>query len=91
MVKGIKLSYWYKNSLDNITKYFCSLIPLVIYVFRYDSLTGVPNTQKTIGFEKGSVLFNIGALHTQIGCKQVCIFYYTSTPLMVKGIKVSYW
>ena len=45
--------------------------PLVIYVFRYDSLTGVPNTQKTIGFEKGSVLFNIGALHTQIGCKQV--------------------
>ncbi|OWF41315.1 rhophilin-2-B-like [Mizuhopecten yessoensis] len=36
----------------------------------YDSLTGVPNTQKTMGFEKGSVLFNIAALHTQIGCKE---------------------
>lgn len=42
-----------------------------VFCLRYDSLTGVPNTQKTMGFEKGSVLFNIGALYTQIGCKQV--------------------
>lgn len=37
---------------------------------RYDSLTGVPSVQRALAFEKGSVLFNIGALHTQIGARQ---------------------
>ncbi|KAG8134032.1 hypothetical protein E2320_011777 [Naja naja] len=37
---------------------------------RYDSLTGVPSHQRALAFEKGSVLFNIGALHTQIGARQ---------------------
>ena len=37
---------------------------------RYDSLTGVPCTQKTVAFEKASVLFNIGGLYTQIGARQ---------------------
>lgn len=37
---------------------------------RYDSLTGVPSCQRTLAFEKGSVLFNIGALHTQMGARQ---------------------
>ena len=37
---------------------------------RYDSLTGVPCTQKTVAFEKASVLFNIGGLYTQIGTRQ---------------------
>lgn len=37
---------------------------------RYDSLTGVPAEQQSLAFEKGSVLFNIGALHTQIGARQ---------------------
>lgn len=37
---------------------------------RYDSLTGVPSCQRTLAFEKGSVLFNIGALYTQIGARQ---------------------
>uniref|UniRef100_A0A8C5SIL9 Rhophilin Rho GTPase binding protein 1 n=1 Tax=Laticauda laticaudata TaxID=8630 RepID=A0A8C5SIL9_LATLA len=36
----------------------------------YDSLTGVPSHQRALAFEKGSVLFNIGALHTQIGARQ---------------------
>ncbi|XP_021544247.1 rhophilin-1 [Neomonachus schauinslandi] len=36
----------------------------------YDSLTGVPAQQRALAFEKGSVLFNIGALHTQIGARQ---------------------
>ncbi|KAM9627029.1 rhophilin-1 [Trichechus inunguis] len=36
----------------------------------YDSLTGVPAQQQTLAFEKGSVLFNIGALYTQIGARQ---------------------
>lgn len=39
-------------------------------VRRYDSLTGVPSCQRTLAFEKGSVLFNIGALHTQMGARQ---------------------
>ena len=37
---------------------------------RYDSLTGVPCTQKTVAFEKACVLFNIGGLFTQIGTRQ---------------------
>lgn len=37
---------------------------------RYDSLTGIPAQQQALAFEKGSVLFNIGALHTQIGARQ---------------------
>lgn len=37
---------------------------------RYDSLTGVPSSQRTLAFEKGSVLFNVGALYTQIGARQ---------------------
>jgi len=37
---------------------------------RYDALTGVPSIQRTVAFEKASVLFNLAALHTQIGSKQ---------------------
>jgi hypothetical protein len=40
------------------------------YSFRYDALTGVPSIQRTVAFEKASVLFNLAALHTQIGSKQ---------------------
>ena len=43
---------------------------MISFLFRYDSLTGVPASQKTVSFEKGSVLFNIGALYTQIGARQ---------------------
>jgi hypothetical protein len=32
----------------------------------YDSLTGVPCTQKTVAFERAAVLFNIGGLYTQV-------------------------
>ena len=38
--------------------------------FRFDSLTGVPSAQRTVAFEKACVLFNLGALHTQIGARQ---------------------
>lgn len=33
-------------------------------------MTGVPSSQRTVAFEKASVLFNVGALYTQIGTKQ---------------------
>ena len=39
----------------------------IFLIFRYDSLTGVPSSQRTVAFEKASVLFNVGALYTQIG------------------------
>ena len=42
----------------------------MIFLARYDSLTGVPCTQKTVAFEKASVLFNIGGLYTQLGTRQ---------------------
>ncbi|XP_077166262.1 rhophilin-2 isoform X1 [Paroedura picta] len=35
----------------------------------YDSFTGVPVCQKNLSLEKASVLFNIGALYTQIGVR----------------------
>lgn len=44
--------------------------PSLSHSCRYDSLTGVPAQQRALAFEKGSVLFNIGALHTQIGARQ---------------------
>lgn len=30
----------------------------------------MPSSQRTVAFEKASVLFNIGALYTQIGTRQ---------------------
>ena len=33
-------------------------------------MTGVPSSQRTVAFEKASVLFNIGGLYTQIGTRQ---------------------
>ena len=33
-------------------------------------MTGVPSSQRTVAFEKASVLFNVGALYTQIGTRQ---------------------
>lgn len=47
-------------------------VPILTPCHRYDSLTGVPAQQRALAFEKGSVLFNIGALHTQIGARQDC-------------------
>lgn len=43
---------------------------LGIYFEWYDSLTGVPSSQRTIAFEKAGILFNLGAIYTQIGARQ---------------------
>ena len=37
---------------------------------RYDSLTGLPSCQRTMAFEKASVLFNIASLHSQLGARE---------------------
>ncbi|NXM82152.1 RHPN2 protein, partial [Oenanthe oenanthe] len=40
-----------------------------IFFPRYDSFTGVPVCQQNLLLEKASILFNIGALYTQIGTR----------------------
>jgi len=38
---------------------------------RYDSFSGMRSSQKSIAFEKGSILFNIGILYAQKGSRRV--------------------
>uniref|UniRef100_A0A452T0F0 Rhophilin Rho GTPase binding protein 1 n=1 Tax=Ursus maritimus TaxID=29073 RepID=A0A452T0F0_URSMA len=68
---GLQLLMAYYNQLCFLDARFVAppgnLGPLFHW---YDSLTGVPAQQRALAFEKGSVLFNIGALHTQIGARQ---------------------
>uniref|UniRef100_T1ISB1 Rhophilin n=1 Tax=Strigamia maritima TaxID=126957 RepID=T1ISB1_STRMM len=64
---GINLLFEYYNHLHYIERrFFSSDKSLGVY----DSLTGVPSCQRTVAFEKASVLFNIAALYTQIGARQ---------------------
>ncbi|KAK6490417.1 rhophilin-1 [Huso huso] len=68
---GLELLMEYYNQLyflDN--RFFPPSKNLGVYFHWYDSLTGVPSCQRALAFEKGSVLFNIGALYTQIGARQ---------------------
>uniref|UniRef100_A0AAZ3QZR9 Rhophilin-2 n=1 Tax=Oncorhynchus tshawytscha TaxID=74940 RepID=A0AAZ3QZR9_ONCTS len=66
--------------IETLAKYF-SHIPLLesrffsatrqmgIFFTWYDSFTGVPVCQQNVSLEKASILFNIGALYTQIGTR----------------------
>ncbi|XP_047372187.1 rhophilin-1 isoform X4 [Sciurus carolinensis] len=68
---GLRLLAAYYNQLCFLEGRFFSPAGSLGLVFHwYDSLAGVPAQQRTLAFEKGSVLFNIGALHTQIGACQ---------------------
>lgn len=68
---GVKLLFGYYNLLYYIDRrFFPPHRNMGIFFEWFDSLTGVPSTQKTIAFEKASVLFNIAALYTQIAAKQ---------------------
>ncbi|MGH0147392.1 UNVERIFIED_CONTAM: hypothetical protein FKN15_059800 [Acipenser sinensis] len=42
---------------------------IVVNTLRYDSFTGVPVCQQNIALEKASILFNTGALYTQIATR----------------------
>ncbi|XP_077982094.1 rhophilin-2-like [Glandiceps talaboti] len=69
--EGLDLLYEYYNQLYFIeNRFFPTDRHLGIYFHWYDSLTGVPSAQRTAAFEKGSVLFNVAALYTQLGAKQ---------------------
>eukprot|EP00062_Callorhinchus_milii_P015768 gi/632966360/ref/XP_007899375.1/ PREDICTED: rhophilin-1 [Callorhinchus milii] len=68
---GIELLMEYYNQLYFIdNRFFPPNKHLGIFFHWYDSLTGVPSYQRALAFEKGSVLFNIGALYTQVGARQ---------------------
>ncbi|GFO30993.1 rhophilin-2-like protein [Plakobranchus ocellatus] len=68
---GVELLMEYYSQLGFVEKrFFSSKRHLSLYFHWYDCLTGVPDSQKSIGFEKGSILYNIGSLYTQIACKQ---------------------
>ena len=68
---GISLLFEYYNQLYFVERrFFPPDRSLGIFFEWYDSLTGVPSSQRTVAFEKASVLFNIGGLFTQIGTKQ---------------------
>ncbi|KAF1385303.1 hypothetical protein PFLUV_G00106330 [Perca fluviatilis] len=59
-----------KELMELRQRFFPQHRNLGVHFHWYDSLTGVPSCQRTLAFEKGSVLFNIGALYTQIGARQ---------------------
>ncbi|XP_057697665.1 rhophilin-1 isoform X2 [Corythoichthys intestinalis] len=68
---GLELLMEYYNQLYYLDQRFCPPHRnLGVHFQWYDSLTGVPSCQRALAFEKGSVLFNIGALYTQIGARQ---------------------
>lgn len=68
---GLELLMVYYNQLCLLDARFVTPARSLGLLFHwYDSLTGVPAQQRALAFEKGSVLFNIGALHTQIGACQ---------------------
>jgi len=68
---GVGLLYEYYNQLYYFERrFFSPERGLGIYFEWFDSLTGVPSAQRTVAFEKACVLFNLGALHTQIGARQ---------------------
>ncbi|XP_065569977.1 rhophilin-2-B-like [Artemia franciscana] len=68
---GVSLLYEYYNQLYFVERrFFPSDRSLGVFFEWYDSLTGIPSAQRTVAFEKACVLFNLGALHTQIGVRQ---------------------
>ncbi|XP_043528415.1 rhophilin-2 isoform X1 [Frieseomelitta varia] len=68
---GIALLLRYYNQLYFIERrFFPPDRSLGIYFEWFDSLTGVPSCQRTVAFEKASILFNAAALYTQLAAKQ---------------------
>lgn len=67
---GVDLLLEYYNQLyytDN--RFFPPNRHLNIFITWYDILTGHPSVQRTMAFERGAILFNIGSLYTQMSCK----------------------
>lgn len=70
-IQGVSLLFRYYNLLYYVERrFFPPERSLGIYFEWYDSLTGVPSCQRTVAFEKACILFNMGAIYTQIGARQ---------------------
>uniref|UniRef100_A0A7G3AWS5 Putative signal transduction protein n=1 Tax=Lutzomyia longipalpis TaxID=7200 RepID=A0A7G3AWS5_LUTLO len=68
---GVSLLFRYYNLLYYVERrFFPPDRSLGVYFEWYDSLTGVPSCQRTVAFEKACILFNLGAIYTQIGARQ---------------------
>ncbi|XP_072136116.1 rhophilin-2 [Mobula birostris] len=67
---GVDLLTSYYSQLSLLeTRFFLSSRHPGLFFTWYDSLTGLPLCQQHLSLEKASVLFNIAALHTQIGAR----------------------
>ncbi|XP_072373853.1 rhophilin-2 isoform X2 [Scyliorhinus torazame] len=67
---GIELLISYYNQLSLLeSRFFQPNRQLGLFFTWYDSFTGVPVCQQHLSLEKASILFNIGALYTQIGTR----------------------
>ncbi|XP_062539819.1 rhophilin-2 isoform X2 [Armigeres subalbatus] len=70
-VQGVALLFRYYNLLYYVERrFFPPDRSLGVYFEWYDSLIGVPSSQRTVAFEKACILFNLAAIYTQIGAKQ---------------------
>ncbi|XP_032230110.2 rhophilin-2 isoform X1 [Nematostella vectensis] len=68
---GILSLYEYYNQMYFVErKFFPKRGSMAVYFHWYDAMTGLPKVQRSAAFEKASVMFNIGALWSQIGTKQ---------------------
>lgn len=67
-VDNLKRLFEYYNSLLLIERRLFNLQSQCNFVYFtwYDCINGIQSTQKSIQFEKASILFNIAALYTQI-------------------------
>ncbi|KAL6461649.1 hypothetical protein MHYP_G00297930 [Metynnis hypsauchen] len=67
---GVELLSSYFSQLSLLeSRFFSPNRQMGIFFTWYDSFTGVPVCQQNMSLEKASVLFNIGALYTQIGTR----------------------
>ncbi|XP_068725631.1 rhophilin-2-B-like isoform X1 [Montipora capricornis] len=70
---GVHALLMYYNQLYFVERKFFgkgkgNIMP--VYFHWFDTTTGLPKIQKSIAFEKASILFNIGSIWSQIGAKQ---------------------
>lgn len=70
---GIHALYMYYNQLYFVERKFFPkgkgyIMP--VYFHWYDTTTGLLKIQRSVAFEKASILFNIGSIWSQIGAKQ---------------------
>ncbi|GAV08930.1 hypothetical protein RvY_18549 [Ramazzottius varieornatus] len=66
---GLRVILEYVHTLSLVEKRFFTPKTDIRFTW-YDSLSGRPATQRSVAFEKASMLFNVGALYTQIGARQ---------------------